>query len=433
MSSASGLPTRFKVPAAERRLRIAVVYGRMPLPMTRADQMTVAHFIAYLSARGHRVDLFALDTGEPLSSTQQDWLADRCGRVDVVRQRPWQSVLGALAALVRGRPLQVGWFTNRRQTRRLREAIAADGYDIVYTYYLRSAEAVRGIATAGRPQAEGMPATFLALQLSQSLNARRIAEHSTRLRDKLVYGVEWRLLRRYEARIWRAFRRTVLIGKCDLEEVAAACRERGEPVIDNHLVCAHGVDIERFRPRPELVEPATVVFSGVMRTNTNIEAIGWFVRNCWARVKEQVPDARLLIVGRSPPPQVQAFAQKYPDITVTGEVPDLADYIARAAVCINPMQAGAGMQNKLIEYLASAKPVVATPVANEGVQAKAGEHLLIAATPEEFSAAVVRLLEEPQSGAALGAAGRRFIESTWTWEKLFAELETAFLAEAGVG
>lgn len=419
------LPAEMRVAPAPRPLRIAVVYSRMPLPMTRADQHTVAHLIAYLSARGHSVDLFALDTGEPMSDVQLRWLDTHCRRIVSFPQGAFRSLWALAPALLRGLPLQVGWFRNRRQIAAVRRALATGSYDVGYAYYIRSAEALRGIAPAG---AAGRPATFLAMQLSQALNTRRIAESSKRLRDRLVYSLERRLVRAYEARVWRDFSRTVLIGQRDVDEIRAACRERGEREIDNVLLCAHGVDIDRFRPRPDIAaEPATIVFSGVMKTNTNINAVAWFVRDCWPAVKAAVPAAKLLVVGRGPPPEIQALGERDPAITVTGEVADPAEFIARATLCINPMQAGAGMQNKLIEFMASGKAVVATPLANEGIGAIAGKHLVEAASAAEFAREVVALLGDPSRRARLGQAARAYIERHWTWERFFGELEAEML------
>jgi glycosyltransferase involved in cell wall biosynthesis len=117
-------------------------------------------------------------------------------------------------------------------------------------------------------------------------------------------------------------------------------------------------------------------------------------------------------------------------ITVTGEVPDPTEYIARATVCIDPVQIGAGMQNKLVEYMACGKAVVTTPVANEGINAISGTHLLEAAGPEAFADAVVALLRNPEMRAALGKSAREHIQRYWTWEKLFSELESEMLAMA---
>lgn len=431
-AAADLLPAAMRVEPAPQRLRIALVASRMPLPMTRADQLTVAHLIAFLFERGHTVDLFALDTGERVTAEQRRWLEQRCGRVLTFRQRPAWSLIAAGLALLRGLPLQVGWFTNRRQAAAVRRALKTDGYDVAYVYYLRSAETLRGVCPAGAAPRRDGPPTFLALQLSQSLNTRRIAENSTRLRDRLIYRLEHRLVRAYEGRVWRGFSRTVLISPRDAEEVRAACRDQGLPEIDNYFLCAHGVDIARFRPRSDIrPEAATLVFSGVMKTNTNINAITWFVRECWPTVKAAVPEARLLIVGRGPPAEIVALGEADASITVTGEVADPALYIARATLCINPMQAGAGMQNKLIEYFASGKAVVATPVANEGIGATPEAHLVVARSAPEFAEGVILLLADRARREALGAAARAYVERHWTWEKCFLDLEAEMLTAAG--
>jgi glycosyltransferase involved in cell wall biosynthesis len=144
-------------------------------------------------------------------------------------------------------------------------------------------------------------------------------------------------------------------------------------------------------------------------------------------VRAALPDATWIIVGREPSAEVREL-DKLPGVTVAGTVPDPAIYMAEAAVCINPMQAGGGMQNKLIEYLAMGKAIVATPVANEGIGATPSKHLLVADTPGDFAAAVIALLNDPERRGALGAAGRTFVLENWTWESHWLRLEENFYA-----
>jgi glycosyltransferase involved in cell wall biosynthesis len=286
---------------------------------------------------------------------------------------------------------------------------------------LRSAETLRRIP------AERPPFKILALQLSQSLNTRRMTENKLGLSHRLIYAVERRLVRSYEARIWSDFDRTVLIGPRDAQEIRAACVDEGVPEIDNFMYCAHGVDTERFRPRADVTpEPGLVVFSGGMNINTNVNAVIWFTDEVWPLIKAAEPAARLRIVGRNPTRSVRQLA-KLADVEVTGRVPDTADHIARATVCVNPLLIGAGMQNKLLEYMAMAKPVVATSVANEGIGAPPDECLLIEDTPRGFATAVVRLLRDPFRRAQLGTAARRYVEHDWTWEAHFLKLEQAMI------
>jgi len=416
------LPRAMTVPPAPRPLRILFVYSRLPLPMTRGDELTVSHLLEFLHARGHEVDLFTLDAGQGLAPAHHAWLLSRCRRLTILPQPRLRSAIAALCGLVAGRPLQIGWFRNPDQLRAIADALAREPYDVAYAYYIRSAETLRGVR-----QGHG-PVTFLALQLSQYLNTKRLARTTRSPLQRLLFGVESRLIRRYEARIWRDFTRTVLIGPSDLAAVRTACREEGVAEIDNVVFGPHGVDVERFAPRPGVaVEPGSIVFSGAMRYPPNAQAVLWFAEEVWPKVRAGRPDAKLHIVGRDPPPAVTALAGK-DGIEVTGTVPDPADWMARAAVCIAPIRAAAGLQNKLLEYLATGKAVVATAAANEGIGAMPGRDLLIEDDPAAIADAVLTLLADPARAQALGEAGRAFVVARWTWEAHFLDLEKAFLA-----
>lgn len=413
------------VSPAARPLRIAIVCSRFPLPMTRADQMTVAHLLAFLAARGHRIDLFSLADRAP-GGAWLEWVAARCARVAVFRQPWWRRAVGVASAVLRGKPLQVGWFANRGLRRAVRAAVARRGYHVVYGYTLRSAEAVRGLGTA---RAGGhAPATYLALQVSQTLNTRRIAREAPGVRERWLYRLEHRLTARYEAAIWRDFTHTTLIGEADAAAVRATCIARSAPVIDNYLLAPHGVDADRFRPPEHVAEmPLRLLFCGVMATNTNVAAVLWFVRQVWPRLRAAFPGASFAIVGRMPRAEIRALHGR-DGIEVTGEVADPAAEIAAAAVCVDPMQAGAGMQNKLLEYFASGKAVVATSVANEGIGAVAGRHFLAADGVEAFAAAASRLLRDAALRQRLGTAARAYAVREWSWERHFERLEAHFLA-----
>lgn len=409
------------VSGAPCALTIGVVCSRFPLPMTRADQMTVAHLLAFLAARGHRVELFSLADEAP-AGPWRDWVAARCRRVALFEQPWWRRCLGVLGAVAQRKPVQVGWFANRALERAVRRAARTGRYDVIYAYTLRSAEPARGLG--------GAATTYLAMQVSQALNTRRIAAQALGPFERWLYRLEHRLTARYEAEVWRSFTHTTLIGEADVAAVRAACAAAGQPPIDNHVLAPHGVDAARFRPRQDIAEvPLRLVFCGVMATNTNVSAALWFVREAWPALRTAVPGASFAIVGRLPRPEILALHGRE-GILVTGEVPDPATEMGRAAVCVDPMQAGAGMQNKLLEYFAAGRAVVATSVANEGIGATPGEHLLVADSGQEFARAVARLLRDPALRQRLGAAARTYVVREWSWERHFLRLEKHFLGAA---
>ncbi|MFG1239292.1 glycosyltransferase [Xanthobacter autotrophicus DSM 597] len=422
--STSGLPKVMDVAAASRPLKIAVVYSRIPLPMRHADQLTVAHLLSFLKARGHAVDLYTIEAGGQAEKAHHDWLEAHCRRVKLYPHSKAHIARG-MAKLLQGAPVQVGLFSHADQIADLRQAAREEDYDIIYTYYFRSAEATRGLNQVVNAKGK-RNTTFLALQLSQALNTERIAANAPNLALKLFYQMESRLVADYESRIWRDFTKSVLIGPKDVEAITKVCQRLGRPPISNWVYGAHGTDVQRFGPRQDVVPREDhLVFSGVMRTPTNVQAVQWFARHVWPQVKAARPGVTLDIVGREPSGEVREL-ERLEGVRVTGSVPDTAVNIAEAAVCINPMQAGGGMQNKLLEYLGCAKAVVATSVANEGIGGVSGRHLIVADSPSDFANAVISLLESPDHREGLGKAGREFVLENWTWESHFLKLEADF-------
>jgi glycosyltransferase involved in cell wall biosynthesis len=421
-----GLPKTMSVGNSTQKLRIAFVYGRLPFPMMRGDQLTVAHLLSFFHARGHAVDFFTLDAGGHASEAQMAWLREVCRNVRIYRHGTTWKALGVLRGLFSGLPMQVGIFNNSSLKCDVKAGIDQGLYDIVYVYYLRSAEMVPHRAEVAK--LDHQPATILAMQLSQTLNTRRIYENQSGLLKKSLYLFELTLLRRYETRIWQQFTRTALIGPRDVEAIQEECRRQNVREIDNWFYGAHGTDISKFTSaKPEEIVPGRVVFSGSMLYAPNVQAVLWFVENCWPTIHSRFPDSEFVIQGRDPVPEITRLHGK-DRIVVTGTVPDVSAIIRSASVCINPMHAAGGMQNKLIEYFACAKRVVATAVANEGIGATPGKHFLEANTPEEFSQAVIMLLQDETNQDELGSQSRRFVAQRWTWEAHFLELEKEFFS-----
>lgn len=426
MGAKATLPKQMKCDVAERKLRIAFVYSRLPFPMMRGDQLTVAHLLNFLGARGHEVDFYTLDLDGKLEPAQRGWLDETCREVRIYAQNSVSKMAGLMKALFRRLPFQVGLFDNQDLSSDLHKRVWAGEYDIVYSYYLRSAPAVPVIVGSKRTRAAGAR-SFLAMQLSQTLNARRIYENETNVLKKIAWAVEARRLAWYEARIWRGFHRTVLIGPADVAAIREEGEKQGLKPIDNWVYGAHGTDTDRFQPAsPSEIVGNRIVFSGSMLYRPNIQAALWFVENCWPIVRAAVPNAEFVIQGRDPAPSIQRLHGK-DGIVVTGSVPDVSAMIRSAAVCVNPVLAAGGMQNKLIEYMASAKAVVATSVANEGIRAPS-DTLVIADEPEAFAKAVIALQQDRAEALALGERARVYTTANWTWEKHFLDLEADFYA-----
>jgi glycosyltransferase involved in cell wall biosynthesis len=145
-----------------------------------------------------------------------------------------------------------------------------------------------------------------------------------------------------------------------------------------------------------------------------VEGVCWFAREVLPGLQRQVPEARFVVVGRDPAPAVRRLARR--GVVVTGAVPDVRPYLEAAAAGVCPLLLARGIQNKVLEAMASQRPVVASPAALEGIDAVEGEEILRAERPEEWIEALTELLQDPAAASRLAERGRRRVEADYTWQ-----------------
>jgi glycosyltransferase involved in cell wall biosynthesis len=124
-------------------------------------------------------------------------------------------------------------------------------------------------------------------------------------------------------------------------------------------------------------------------------------------------------------PAVRALADDK-RIMVTGYVPDMRPFLASAAVAVTPIRYGVGIQNKVLEAMAMRTPVVTTSQARTALLAREDEHFLVGESADDFAAKVIRLLNDRELVARIGAAGRRYVEEHHDWNHLAARLEQVY-------
>jgi polysaccharide biosynthesis protein PslH len=177
-------------------------------------------------------------------------------------------------------------------------------------------------------------------------------------------------------------------------------------------VVPNGVDTEALRPAPEPAEPV-LLFTGTLSYPPNAEALLWLLRDIWPRIRGAHPTVRLLVVGRGAPEEARRLADDR--VELAGWVDDMRPAFARASVVLVPMRSGAGTRLKVLDGLASGRPLLTTTMGAEGVTLHDGEHALLADGAEAFAAAALRLLADPEERARIGAAGRALAEEVYDW------------------
>jgi glycosyltransferase involved in cell wall biosynthesis len=195
----------------------------------------------------------------------------------------------------------------------------------------------------------------------------------------------------------------------------------------NVTVLSNGVDLDYFTPVDAPRASNALVFSGKMSYHANESAVLHLVGDILPLVWARRPDTRLTIVGKDPSKQVrQVVAAHANRATLTGTVADVRPHLRRAALAVAPVVYGVGCQNKVLEAMACATPVVASPRAVAALDARPGRDVVVADTPEAFADAVIALLDDPARRLAIGHAGRAYADTHHRWDHMAARLEGVY-------
>jgi polysaccharide biosynthesis protein PslH len=186
-----------------------------------------------------------------------------------------------------------------------------------------------------------------------------------------------------------------------------------------------GVDVEFFQPLRDREEPDSLVFTGSMDWLPNEDGILYFIEQVLPRIREQIPEVSLQVVGRKPSARLKELAAREKNVRVTGWVEDIRPYLARSAVCIVPLRIGGGTRLKIFEAMAMAKAVVSTTIGAEGLPVRHGESIVLADDPQDFAQQTVELLRSPERRNQIGAAAHKMVTEKYSWAKVadgFAEI-----------
>jgi sugar transferase (PEP-CTERM/EpsH1 system associated) len=407
-----------------KRPRLLFLAHRIPYPPEKGEKIRAWHMLDHLAQRWDVDAGFLVDDRADLIHLPA--LEARCASVH------WRPTLHRLTvaakAMLRARPglpLTLGWFHDAGLAAWVRQGIGAGRWDAAFVYSSAMAPYVMGRAA---PQTIGC--RVLDMVDVDSEKWRAYAGTASGLM-RHVWAREARTLLAFERRAAREFDHTLLVSVEEAQRFAELAPESAARIghVDN------GVDLSRFDPAKPWPDPygpdapPAVVFTGSMSYRPNIEAVTWFADRVMPILAARGIAMAFHIVGARPAAAVRALAQR-PGIHVTGTVPEVQPYLAHAAMAVAPLQIARGIQNKVLEAMAMARPVIASPQAFEGIQAMAGRDLLVAATPEQTAADIVAVLRGGHPG--LGAAARAAVRRGHDWPATLAALD-AILPGATAG
>lgn len=216
---------------------------------------------------------------------------------------------------------------------------------------------------------------------------------------------------RQQARKMERFEREVLLRADGVVAVAErdARRFAAQYGLSEAQTIPTGVELDRFTWHAPLGQ-RRAVFAGSMDSEANIDGVRWLLTAIWPQVLQQARDARLIVVGKRPPAELQRLGSSLPGVEFTGRVPEVAPYMSGADAFVIPLRVGGGTRIKAFEAMAAGAPVVSTAVGVEGLGLEAGHHYLQADEPQAMADAIVRLLTDSALGQRMSADARAHVD-----------------------
>jgi glycosyltransferase involved in cell wall biosynthesis len=315
-----------------------------------------------------------------------------------------------LSALLQGRPLWAVFTAVAAYKTRLHALVQSWSPDIIQIEYHVMGQYLSELESCAAPRVlvEHEPGVMAAYDLWQSHKGLR----------RSVYYFNLLAWRRFETAVVRKVQTVVAFTERDRQEIARFGWPT--PIIRIPI----GTDVPQYPLNTVGCLPLSLVFVGSFGHPPNVDAAMRLVTTIFPRVQAKIPQLMLYLVGDEPPKRIRRLATS--DIIVTGRVPDVTPYLDSAALVVAPLRLGGGMRVKVLEAIAAGKPLVATPLAIEGLDLVNGEHLLLADSDEQFSEALIQLLTDADKRVSLGTRDRAWARVNLSWEKSIARYEELY-------
>lgn len=320
----------------------------------------------------------------------------------------------ALRSLVAPSPYSVAWLKNEKFKRAIKSAVATSKYDVIHfdtiglAQYLQSIEEHKGDAliTLGHHNAES------------HMLLRRAAKEKNLLKRAYFLQEGYRLSR-YERTWCPRFDLNIVCSDLDGQRLGELTGAKPMLTIEN------GVEVGSW-PRHQVdSDPYSLIFIGTMDWYPNADAVRFFLREVWSRLAQSDSRYRFDIVGSNPPEDIRQLAAADSRIHIHGYVEDLSALLTQAGIFICPIRDGGGTKLKVLDAFAAGFPMVAHPVACEGIGVENGKHVLFASSPDEWVAQIRRLSLDRDFAHSLGRAASHHITERYSFSEISVKFSNA--------
>ena len=393
---------------APNRERLLYLVHRIPYPPNKGDKIRSFHMLRVLAER-YRILLGAF-VDDPEDWAHAGALNQYCEEVKLVQLNSKVRRFMSLAGLLRGEALSLPFYRSAELQRWVDEKLLQDpslsvlAFSSTMAQYCTGARSTSGATNTGRRVLDMV-----------DVDSAKWSAYAYKKPWPLswLYAREGRRLASYEALVVGEFDRSFLVSP----EEATVFRQQAPQTASRVSYFCNGVDSSFFDPAVALDDPypgadPVLCFVGAMDYWPNVDAVQWFASEILPLIRDQIGSANFFIVGARPAKAVLDLA-RLDGVTVTGSVDDVRPYVKHAHAVVAPLRIARGIQNKVLEAMAMAKPIIATPEAAEGIGALGLGALRVRAAPQEIAQACVAALQ--MASPEVNGAARRYVLEHHDW------------------
>ncbi len=381
-------------------MKICILTPRFPFPENGGDVLRINHIAQYLKQQGNELILVSFCEQEP------DIKAARrlYDKVYYIRRTQYESVLHSASFMLRGKPIQCGYYYSARAQNLVNDVIRKEQPDRFIVHLLRMVPYIPKnlISRTTVEMTDALSKTYAMSQQSKGFSLK-----------KYIYRIERRLIKNYEKEVAETFPKTVLVSQQDIDYLHSFV----DPSKSN--LCLHSNGVDDVSAETNLtVNHNKICFIGNMRTLQNQDAVLHFYNDIFPQIRRRNKDAVLYIIGAEPSAKIKALAEHDRHVKVTGFVESLSSVSADSCLAVAPVRIAAGIQNKILVAMAMGIPVVMSSLVAKAIpELKQNKNCIIEDDDNIFAEQCISLMENSNKRNSIANQATAMVKNNYSWDK----------------
>lgn len=388
------------------RLRILFLHTRFPFPLIGGDRIKAYYLLKHL-ATYHDVTLLTFHHRGEAPPEKIQALEEIGIHVHSIPLSPIKAGLGCITNALGELPIEIQFYNNDEYRNALNSIMSEKKFDVAMGFFMRAGEYLRDIPIKKILIAE---------------DSRVLYEHRSLMatkwsvpHQKFIRWWELKKLLKYEPQMMNDFDITTFVTNEDINAAKAL-----NPNVQYRLL-TNGVVADPLAQYVPATDRKDIIFTGKLDVWANMMMVNTIAKQILPKIHERLPNVKFHIVGGYPPKSILALQND--KIIVHGNVPDVRKFMRNAAVFVHPHSAASGIQNKVLEAMATGCAIVTTTTGIQGIPAWHGKEVMIAHNQDEMVNYAVMLLENPSLRGEIAERAMKMVTEKFSWEVINSQID----------